>query len=105
MLNARVECVYPQVEDAYRTIQMSDFKETYERLRPLIVWLGLTELAWIAYWLLGLGEAAPGYVSTVVVWIAAMLSWMALAIYLGIRGVYLKHTRWLPVTAHQIEAF
>ena len=41
-------------------------KSTYERLRALIVWLGLTELAWIAYWLLMGGGAAPGYVWTVV---------------------------------------
>lgn len=74
---------------------MPGFKEIYERLRPLIVWLGLTELAWIGYWLLSLGDAAPGYVTTVVVWIAAMLAWLVLVIYLGVRGVFLKHTRCL----------
>ena len=74
---------------------MSRFKEIYERVRPLIVWLGLTELAWISYWLLRSSDATPGYVATVVVWIAAMLGWMMLAIYLGMRGFFLKHTRWL----------
>ncbi len=33
----------------------------YERLRPLIVWLGLTELAWIGYWLLKPGDATPWF--------------------------------------------
>ena len=33
----------------------------YEQLRPLIIWLGLTELAWISYWLLESGDATPGF--------------------------------------------
>ena len=67
-------------------------KSTYERLRALIVWLGLTELAWIAYWLLMGGGAAPGYVWTVVFWIAVMLVWLVMAIYLGTQGFFLKHS-------------
>jgi hypothetical protein len=74
---------------------MRRFKEIYERLRPLIVWLGLTELAWISYWLLRLGEASSGYLATVAVWIAAMLAWMGLVIVVGIRGFFLKHSPWL----------
>ena len=74
---------------------MTRFKEIYEWLRPLIVWLGLTELAWIGFWLLSSGNATSGYVATVVVWITVMLAWMVLVIYLGNRGVFLRHTRWL----------
>ena len=67
---------------------MRRFKEIYERLRPLIVWLGLTELAWISYWLLRPGDPTAGYLTTVAVWIAAMLAWMGLVIYAGIRGFF-----------------
>ena len=73
---------------------MSRFSETYERLRELIVWLGLGELAWIGSWLLRVDNAAPGYVATVIVWIVAMLGWMASVIRLGRTGWFLKHTRW-----------
>jgi hypothetical protein len=74
---------------------MSRLKDKYESLRPLIVWLGLTELAWISYWLLRTGATSAGYTTTVVAWIVAMLGWLVLAIYLGRRGFFLKHTRWL----------
>ena len=74
---------------------MSRLKDKYESLRPLIVWLGLTELGWIAYWLLRTGDTSPGYTTTVVAWIVAMLGWLALAIYVGRRGFFLEHTRWL----------
>ncbi len=43
---------------------MSRVETAYESLRPLIVWLGLAELTWIAYWLLRVGEAANGYTAT-----------------------------------------
>ena len=72
---------------------MIETKSIYERVRSLIVWLGLTELAWIAYWLLSAHNATVGYVVTVVLWIVVMLAWMALVIYLGPRGSFLKHTR------------
>jgi len=74
---------------------MSRFGEIYERVRPLIIWLGLGELAWIGYWLLNFGDTTPGYIATAVGWLVVMLAWMALVIYLGNRGVFLKHTRWL----------
>jgi len=74
---------------------MSRFGEVYERVRPLIIWLGLGELAWIGYWLLNFGDTTPGYRATAVVWLVVMLAWMALVIYLGNRGVFLKYTRWL----------
>ncbi len=73
---------------------MSRFGEIYERVRPLIIWLGLGELAWIGYWLLNFGDTATGYMATAIVWLVVMLAWMALVIYLGNRGVFLKHTRW-----------
>ena len=74
---------------------MPRFRQIYEQLRALIVWLGLTELAWIAFWLLRSGDAAPGFMTIVVVWIVAMLAWMALVIYSGTHGFFLKHTRLL----------
>ena len=40
-------------------------------------------------------DTTPGYMATAVVWLVVMLGWMALVIYLGNRGVFLKHTRWL----------
>ena len=74
---------------------MSRFGEIYERVRPLIIWLGLGQLAWLGFWLLSVGDTTPGYTVTIVVWLVLMLAWMALVIYLGNRGVFLKHTRWL----------
>ncbi len=74
---------------------MSRFGEIYERVRPLIIWLGLGELAWIGFWLLNFGDTTPGYKATVVAWLVLMLAWMALVIYLGNRGVFLRNTRWL----------
>lgn len=67
----------------------------YERLRSLIVLLGLTELGWITYWLLRSGDATTGYMTSVGVWVIGMLLWMALLIYAGPRDFFLKHTRWL----------
>lgn len=72
---------------------MTDDTSVYERLRSPIIWLGLTELAWIGYWLLAGGSLAPGYLATVALWIAAMLAWLAAAIYLGVRGFFLRHTQ------------
>lgn len=59
---------------------MTGAKGIYERLRPLIVWLGLTELAWIGYWLLSGVNHSAAFVGIVVVWIVAMLAWLALVI-------------------------
>ncbi len=33
--------------------------ELYERVRILIIWLGLSELAWIGYWLLNPDDTTP----------------------------------------------
>ncbi len=74
---------------------MSRLGTTYDRLRPLIIWLGLGELAWIGSWLLNVDDSPPAYVATAAAWIVAMLAWMALVSYFGTRGVFLKHTRWL----------
>jgi hypothetical protein len=70
-------------------------KRRYESLRTLIVWLGITELAWISYWLLRIDDATPGYVTSVIGWIVVMLGWLVLATYAGRRGFFLKNTRWL----------
>ncbi len=62
----------------FETINTPRFGEIYERVRPLIVWLGLGELAWIGFWLLNSGDTTPGYMVTAVVWLVVMLAWMAL---------------------------
>ena len=74
---------------------MTGAKSIYERLRPLIVWLGLTELAWLSYWLLSGSNNTAAYVGIVAAWIAAMLGWMALVIYASLRGFFLKHSEML----------
>ena len=74
---------------------MSRIHVAYESLRPLIVWLGLVELGWIAYWLLRIGDATSGYTATVVAWILVMLGWLILVVYAGRRDFFLKHTQWL----------
>jgi hypothetical protein len=71
---------------------MTDAKSNYERLRPLIVWLGLTELAWIGYWLLSGGNDTATFIGVVVGWIVGMLAWLVLITYLGTRGFFLKHS-------------
>ncbi len=74
---------------------MTTARTTYERLRPLIIWLGLTELAWIAYWLLSIDHAAPQYVGVILFWVVSMLVWMVAVILAGKRGVFLQRTRYL----------
>ena len=76
-------------------IQSKRFKRIYEGLRQLIIWLGLIEMAWMTYWLMGLQDPTPGYMTTVGIWIGAMFAWGALVIYLGQKEFFLKHTRWL----------
>ncbi|MGB6045019.1 MAG: hypothetical protein WBF93_17825 [Pirellulales bacterium] len=71
---------------------MSTSKTRYEQLRPLIVWIGLTELGWIVYWLLSGGDNPALFVGTVVAWIVAMLAWLALVIYAGLGVFFLKHS-------------
>ena len=68
---------------------------TYEQLRQLIIWLGLTELAWITYWLLSIDHAAPQYVGVTLFWVVSMLVWMGAVIVLGKRGFFLERTRYL----------
>ena len=74
---------------------MATARTAYEQLRPLIIWLGLTELAWIAYWLLSIDHAAPPYVGVVLFWVVSMLVWMGAVILLGKRGFFLQRTRYL----------
>ena len=59
----------------------------------MIVWLGLTELAWIGYWLLSDDDKSATFVGAVVGWIVIMLAWLGLVIYAGTRGFFLKHSR------------
>ena len=71
---------------------MTGAKDIYERLRPLIVWLGLTELGWLGYWLLSGDNNTAAFVGIVVGWIVAMLAWLTFVIYAGMRGLFLKHS-------------
>ena len=71
---------------------MSSAKGIYERLRPLIVWLCLTELGWLGYWLLSGGNNTATFIGIVAAWIVAMLAWLVMAIYLGTQGFFLKHS-------------
>ena len=74
---------------------MSRSQAIYEKLRALIIWLGLTELAWISHWLLSPDDLDSGYVMTVALWIVVMLAWMGWVAVAGMRGFFLKHTRQL----------
>ncbi|GMR24529.1 MAG: hypothetical protein BMS9Abin37_3084 [Acidobacteriota bacterium] len=76
-------------------ILVSRYEGLYERLRPLIIWLGLTELGWIIYWLVAAPGVSRAYVAGVVLWVAAMLAWLVFVIVSGMRGFFLEHTRWL----------
>jgi len=73
---------------------MTTVKNMYERLRPLILWLGLIELAWIADWLLSANNATPQYTTAIVFWVALLLVWMVAVVIAGSRGVFLKHSKW-----------
>ena len=70
-------------------------RTTYEHLRQLIIWLGLTELAWITYWLLSIDPAPPQYVGVILLWVVSMLAWMIAVIFLGKRGFFLQWTGYL----------
>lgn len=74
-------------------MRLNALRDAYESLRPLIVWLGLTELVWVSYWLLRAGGPTPGYTTTVIAWIAAMLVWLGFVVSVGRRGFFLKHSR------------
>ena len=71
---------------------MNGAKDLYERSRPLIIWLGLTELGWLGYWLLSGGNNSASFIGIVVAWIVTMLAWLALVIYVGLRGFFLKQS-------------
>lgn len=83
----------PRLRQAFWKTALARKKDIHESLRSPIVWLGLTELAWISYWLLRTEGTPSGYVITVAAWIAAVVGWLGLVIFLGRRGEFLKHTR------------
>ena len=58
----------------------------------MIVWLGLTELGWIGYWLMSGGNNTSTFVAVVAAWILGMFAWLALVIYAGRRDFFLRHT-------------
>lgn len=69
-------------------------KAKYESIRPLIVLLGLTELAWLSYWLLR-HPLDSNFIAVVAGWVLVMLVWLVWVIRAGKNGLYLKYTRWL----------
>lgn len=90
MSTDRIESAVTQVETNRPSI---DAKGIYEQLRPMIVWLGLTELGWIGYWLMSGGDNNTStFAAVVAVWIVGMLAWLAMVIYTGRREFFLKHT-------------
>ena len=64
-------------------------------MRQSIVWLGLVELAWIAYWLLSPDGIAPQFVIIVAIWTASMLFWLGAVIRLGKAGFFLNKSKYL----------
>lgn len=70
----------------------TDVKSTYEQRRPMIIWLGLTELGWIGYWLLSGGGNTSMFVALAVAWIVGMLMWVALVIHASRRDFFLKQS-------------
>jgi hypothetical protein len=76
-------------------MKLDAFKKGYESLRSFIVWLGVSEFAWVSYWRLRTDERTLTYTMAVVVWIAVMLGWLALVISAGRRDFFLKYSRYL----------
>lgn len=73
----------------------SSTAQTYERLRPLIVWLGIGQVAWISWWLFNNGDGPTAFHAGIIGWIIMMLGWMALVTRLAASGFFLSGSRWL----------
>ncbi len=71
---------------------MKNFRNLYEQIRPLIIWLGLFELAWIGYWLLSDPLKSNAHTNNTIFWLVIMLLWMVATIVLVKKGVFLKYT-------------
>ena len=71
---------------------MTDARRRYEQLRPLIIWPGLTELAWIVYWLVSGGNKSATFIGIVAAWTVIMLAWLALVSCAGKREFFLKQS-------------
>ncbi|MEH6628283.1 MAG: hypothetical protein V7739_17710 [Motiliproteus sp.] len=69
---------------------MRNIEIYYEQIRPLIIWLGLLELAWTGSWLLGALSGGTGYIAITVVWMISTFAWMVAAISMAKKGIYLK---------------
>lgn len=67
----------------------------YEQIRPLIVWLGVGEVAWISWWLLSNGPGSVALQGATVGWIMLMLGWLTLVTRFSRRDVFLNGARWL----------
>ena len=75
-------------------VGLTTVRTVYEQFRPLIIWLGLTELAWITYLLMSSDGADPQYVGVTLAWAASMLAWMGAVIVAGKRGYFLQRTHY-----------
>ena len=67
----------------------------YERIRPLIVGLGVGEVAWISWWLFSNGTGSAALHGATLGWIVLMLGWLTLVTRLSHLDVFLNGTRWL----------
>lgn len=77
------------------TLPPSSTAQTYERLRQLIVWLGIGEVAWISWWLYSSGTGSFSFHAVTTGWVIVMLSWMILVTRLAGRDFFLNGSRWL----------
>lgn len=76
------------------TLSPSSAAQTYERLRPLIVWLGIGEVTWISSWIFSNDSGSFGLHATVIGWMLLMLGWLVLVTGLAGRDFFLNGSRW-----------
>jgi len=76
------------------TMVMETQNVSYEKIRQLIIWLGLTELAWVTYWLLSNDQSTPQYIGIIAFWFVSMMVWLGAVIGWGKRGIFLNWTRY-----------
>lgn len=71
---------------------MKKIAKIYEKNRPLIIWLGLIELAWIGYWLHADPDKGVVYTGFTIFWILSMLVWMYAVVAVAKKGIYWKYS-------------
>ena len=74
---------------------MSRLALVYEQTRPLIIWLGLTELIGMVSWLWSAPGTSTGFRIIAMAWTLSVVGWTALVVHLGKSEFYLRQTRWM----------